>query len=782
MADVRDAIEGFQEDRPDATAVLRTVLAVDSEADTWEFEDIDIGTGVFGELVSRGIVEQHDGGYRLADRAAVEAVVTGDATTQGTPNDGNTTADRSSLKPLRLPTMSKRPLAGAALAVCFVVAVRLTSLPAVYQRNYVVLLSNDAYFYRYWLFDFVTATRSPLTVSDGMRIGEPLLVATLQLITALLGGTSGVADQVLAWYPVAAAVGSAVAVYWVANRLTDDYRIAVASVVFLAVIPAHGYRTALGFADHHAFDFLILGLTFASVVTFENAEVTAVSDLRRRRVWPWIVLAGVGIAAHVLAWNAGALLLVPLAVLAAGRALTVVKHRASAAMMGPLFLSTALGGGLAYAGHTVLGWQTSNMIIPPLLLAGGVVLLTAVAAVARWQGLGQTPALIGIVVSGMALLVGSVLLLPEFGTELTQQISRQFINDERTIAETQSLFNTDFGFIVAPLGYFGLSIFFAIPVFIWAAWFGWTENRGDWLTLSAYAWVPFILSLFQVRFAGHLALPTAVGTGFAFIWLTAKVSDFEVPRVGGTEESAENHSWNRINQNDTSDTDDRDLKAMVSVLIAIFLLVGGLGAVMTPARTTVLTHEQSAVAATAAMDTYATEQNLTWPDNYVFSGWGDNRMYNAFISGESQGYGYAKSNFEEFLTSTDHSEWYQRLQGRAGFIVVAEIEELQNAPDATIYAQLQREWGIDTHYRVLSAADDGRKAFAIVPGTVVNGSAPGETVTVSGTMEFNNRTQEVSTTVPVENGTYSVRISTPGTYTVGDQTVTVTEDDVHPSS
>jgi dolichyl-diphosphooligosaccharide--protein glycosyltransferase len=49
-------------------------------------------------------------------------------------------------------------------------------------------------------------------------------------------------------------------------------------------------------------------------------------------------------------------------------------------------------------------------------------------------------------------------------------------------------------------------------------------------------------------------------------------------------------------------------------------------------------------------------------------------------------------------------------------------------------------------------------------------------------MEFNDRTQEVSMTVPVENGTYSVRISTPGTYTVGNETVTVTENDVLTSS
>jgi dolichyl-diphosphooligosaccharide--protein glycosyltransferase len=379
------------------------------------------------------------------------------------------------------------------------------------------------------------------------------------------------------------------------------------------------------------------------------------------------------------------------------------------------------------------------------------------------------------------LLVGAILLVPEFGMEVIQGMAQQFLGD-RNIAENQSLFNTDFGFIMAPIGFFGLCLFFALPVFVWGSWFGWTKNRGDWLTLSAYAWVLFVLSIFRVRFAGHLALPTAVGTGFAFVWLTAKVGTLSVPGVGNTEESTERRSWARSDQSETSQSDDRDLKSTVSVLVAIFLLVGGLGAVITPARADALTHDQSAVTATQEMDEYAAAHDLQWPENYVFSVWDHNRLYNAFISGESRSYGYTQRNFDEFLASTDNAVWYQRLQDRAGFVVVTERPDFRNAPDATIYAQLQREWGIDTHYGVLYAADDGRKAFAIVPGTVVNGSATGETVTVSGTMEFNDRTREVSTTAPVENGTYSVRISTPGTYTVGNETVTVTEDDVLTSS
>jgi len=150
-------------------------------------------------------------------------------------------------------------------------------------------------------------------------------------------------------------------------------------------------------------------------------------------------------------------------------------------------------------------------------------------------------------------------------------------------------------------------------------------------------------------------------------------------------------------------------------------------------------------------------------------------MHNGLISGESQSYGYARANFGEFLSSTDKAAWYDRLRNRAGFVVVTELDNFEDASDETMYGQLQRGWGIDTHYRVVFAAADGTKAYAIVPGRVVSGSASGDRVTVSGTMWFDDRTQNVSTTIPVENGTYSVRLSTPGTYTIGNRTVTVTE-------
>ena len=775
MTDVRDAVASFRDDRPGADDALREVLAVDADADTWEFDDVDVTTGVFGELVSRDIVERHDDGYRLADRAAVAAAVSDGTTTTEVRTDTDATASPALRDRISLPTASRRRLAGLVLALCLVVAFRVTSLPAVYQNGHVVLLANDPYFYRHWVFEFLAAGRSPLAVSGGIEVGEPLLVATLQTATTLLGGTPRVADQVLAWYPVVAAVGSALAVYWLARQLTDDHRVAIASVVLLAVLPVHGYRTALGFADHHAFDYLILGLTFAAVVTFERAGVTSMRELASRYIWPWVGLAGVGIAAHVLAWNAGALLLVPLAAFAVVRALVIVRHDEPAAAMGPLLCSTALGGVLAYAGHAGFGWQSFHMIAPAVLLAGGVVVVTIVAGLARWQDVGLTPAVVGIVGSGAVLLVAAVVLLPEFGAELSQEVSRQFLGGERDIAETRSLFDTDLGFIVAPFGYFGLSIFFALPVFAWAGWFGWAKNRGEWLAFGAYAWVLFVISISQVRFAGHLALPTAVGAGLAFVWLAAKVGEFAVPGTGRHGDASDaRQSWRGLDGTDGTRATDRDLRSTASVVVGLFLLIGGLGTVMTPIGTAALTPDSDTVTAAVEMDTHAAEHDLTGQDQYVFSEWSWNRMYNAMVSNQSRSYGYARANFGDFLSSTDNAAWYDRLQNRAGFVVVTELDDFDDAPDATMYGQLQRGWGIDTHYRVVFAAEDGTKAYAIVPGRTVNGPATGESVPVSGTMTFDDRTQNVSTTVPVENGTYSVRLSTPGTYTIGNRTVTVT--------
>ena len=59
------------DERPELESALEAALAVDDEHDEWSFDDIDVDSGAFGELVSRGIVEKRSDEYAVTDPAAV---------------------------------------------------------------------------------------------------------------------------------------------------------------------------------------------------------------------------------------------------------------------------------------------------------------------------------------------------------------------------------------------------------------------------------------------------------------------------------------------------------------------------------------------------------------------------------------------------------------------------------------------------------------------------------------------------------------------------------------
>ncbi|WP_049895253.1 hypothetical protein [Halopiger xanaduensis] len=86
------------------------------------------------------------------------------------------------------------------------------------------------------------------------------------------------------------------------------------------------------------------------------------------------------------------------------------------------------------------------------------------------------------------------------------------------------------------------------------------------------------------------------------------------------------------------------------------------------------TYSNEQVAALEAIDEHANATEREYHDNYVLSAWGDSRMYNHFINGESKGYGYAQSNYEDFITSSDPGSWYEQIEGRVGYVVVTDVE------------------------------------------------------------------------------------------------------------
>ena len=345
------------------------------------------------------------------------------------------------------------------------------------------------------------------------------------------------------------------------------------------------------------------------------------------------------------------------------------------------------------------------------------------------------------------------------------------------IAETTSIVSGQVGSLIGPVFLFGFALFLALPYLAWASWRCYRRHEPRLLAVSAYAWVFLVLGIVQARFAGQLGLFVAVFGGLGFVHLAAWVDLTEYPELFGTGK-AESHKPDRDGSLADLEWPERR-EALYTA--GLGLGVGSLGAVMTPIKHSQVTIDDSMYEAAAFMREYADEQGWEYPDNYVFSRWGRNRVYNWFANGESRGYGYAQSNFEDFVTSTDGTEWYERLDGRVGFVVTERGLPIDSG--RTIYERLWREnLGIETdHYRaVWTAADDSRRVYTLVPGARVTGPAPdGETVTIEGDVEIGGQTRSVELAVSTdEHGVYQATIPLPGTYDTPDGTVEISAADV----
>ncbi len=213
-------------------------------------------------------------------------------------------------------------------------------------------------------------------------------------------------------------------------------------------------------------------------------------------------------------------------------------------------------------------------------------------------------------------------------------------------------------------------------------------------------------------------------------------------------------------------------------LVVLFLLVGGLGLVQVPVKTGQVTTPPAMYDTAAAIDEYTETANRSDRPAYVFSPWSNNRMYNYVVSGEARSYGYARANYESFLASTNETTWYERLRGRAGFVVYPTLD----APSGSIAERLEA-YGSRTanasglaHYRAIHVSPDGEyTAFTLVPGaTVVGNATANTTLDLAATVEVSGTEFTYERRVAVDaNGTYRVTVPYAATYEIGNRTVTV---------
>jgi len=767
-----ERVDALLEERPDLEPALETTLAVDDAQDTWTFDDLPIESGSFGELVSRGVVESAGDEYRLADPVAVRT-----ALEDGSPAARDASASdtsRNGLPAFSLPDVDRTTAALVGVALAVVALVRVYSIGAVYRGSDVVLSGNDPYYYRYWVEQVATQSGSPFDLGalealpQAVRAGEPLTVAALWWVSELLGGGAATVGHVLAWYPVASAVATAGLVYLLAVRVTGDRRVGLASILVLAILPGHALRTSLGFADHHAFDYPWLAATALCLV------VLATMDRERLRGPTGVLVTlgfGVAVAAQVLAWEAGPLLIAPIGLVVVGRALADVHAARSPVPAGvPVLAGLAVAAGLTWLAHATFGWHTTVVAsAPTLLLAGAAGALAVAVAVHRTTGDVRHLA----VADGLAvvLAVGVVVLaLPDAWATLTNRLD--FLFSSHAAVETNSLFDpASFDFLLL----FGFGLVLALPVMVLAVRAAVDDAR--WLIATVYAWYFFALATIQVRFVGELGAFAALFAGIGFVKLAAWVDilDEGVPVVAGGVASGA-ASLRRLAVPD---------RRTVGALLALFVLVGAFGAVQTGIKIDQISTEEATYDAAAELRAFDADLDRTYPENYVLSRWGYNRIYNYFVNGEAASYGFAQRTHAEFITAESPGDWYDRLADRVGYLVL----EDHDSPPESMHARLFDAYGSRQgevaglgHYRATYVHEGGdRAAFALVPGATVTGTAaPNATVSVTTNVSVPGASfaYERETTAN-RSGAYALRVAYPGDYRLGDgesvRTVSVPE-------
>jgi len=794
MVDEREVAE-LVADRPDLEEGLAAVMAVDEDHDTWTFEDVSVGTGVFGEIVGHDIVESVDDEYRVADPDSVRAALAdgpasgpGSAPATGPDSGVAGASDRFGVAVDRVVTgvasaTGRRVLGALAVAALFV-GVRTLTYFGVFRDGNVVMVANDPYAYRYELDQALALSTNPLDIGAvrefadaGLRAsGEPLFVATMWWVSALLGGTRETAGAVLAWYPVVAALAVGALVYVVGAHLLGDRRVGFCAAVLLAVMPAHAIRTPLGFGDHHAFDYVWFVAVVAAMVWAVTTE-----DPLGRSGQRGAVAVGVAVAGLTLAWEGSPLLLVPVAAyLAAVVLLDVDDDRSPLRSNAPVLGGLGLAAVVTVGAHLVLEWGSPSLVLTPAVFAAGGLAVAGGSELLARRGVGveriataefATPVVAVVVLS---LVAGSLL------SELVGGFA--FVLTTAGIGETTSAFALS---EVVGVKLFGGAAFLALPVLVWGSRRAVLGDR-CWLVLSVFTWFFFLLSALQSRFVGQLAPLVSVFAAVGLVWAFARLG-LTTPPVPVRESADAASATGPRDDGPWLDAEGVGLRSGVTAVVLVAAVVGpSLYVVPDQVRAgTVSDHNYETA---RWMADYADERDLTYPDNYVFSRWGTNRAFNYPVNGVAANYTYARGNYSDFVSASHADPWYDRLNDSVGFVVLEPIP----VRDGTVQEHLHRTYGSRwvtgdgtvryeavSHFRaVYSSTDGANRVFVPVPGAAVTGRTGADaTVELETTVEIPNDQFTYRTVAePNATGHYRAVVPYPGRYEVqaGNRTRTVT--------
>lgn len=820
---VEAATRSLLDSDPTLADDLSVLVDVDAEGEPWTFDDIPLDSGQFGEVVSRGIAESVDDGYRLADAAAVARAID-ESPPSAISSSGDAAGPEADTQSSREPSVSvpasatevwetvSRGLAArlaavdrtAALAVAVMLVVlggvRSLFYSAVFQDGLVVSPANDPYFYRYWQRQFLERSTSATDIGMLSTVGEetmlrPLTHALNWWLAALLGGTPGAADAVAAWVPILAAMAGGLVLYFLACELTGDRRIGLAAVLLLAFTPIHAVYTSLGFLEHRPYQYLWLlllsfGLVWLAVdVRRRQASMSgrdaALAHVRSPRVWGISALVAAAVAASAHAWGGSPLTFVPVSLYLALRVVSDVRHEVPPVPANlPAVVGIGVGAVLAQVAHRWLGWHEPIAAAVPVLVAlGGVGVALLATAWRRFDGRPAT-LLATEVLLGVAGLWGYATLRPSHADRLRDRAGDLF--GREVAVETTSLFGSDFGVLLQPLAQLGMGFYLALVPLFALTWYASREYAPGWLAVLSFTWIYLLLATIQIRFAAQFALFVAIFGAIALVYLLGALELVRPLALFGDGERTSGSDPAPVGSNavfeptdDAGDGADDSLSLTADLqtatyLLSMVVLVLLLNLIFLPTLLAQIQYDDETVAATTTIANHAE----THPDHpaYVLSHWGDNRMHNFFVSGESSSYAYALSRHGSFITADDPDLARQNLRGNVGYLVLSD----RDLDDAGVYEALYTRRGAGEastgHFQLLYTGGSVR-AYAVVPGAeLLVPAGANESVTASRNLTVSGEQLAYERTATGSaGGPARIRVAYPGTYEVGDRSVTVTE-------
>ncbi len=795
MDDVYEETREILEEKSGLKSSIEEIYKIDRDKETWTFHDISVDSGVFGELVSRGIIEKKGGRYRLKDRKAVKSAIKKEKKPEKKEHSREKYFSNNIFTRLKdfIGKISNKYyiyflfLFGGFSVLFF----RGYMYKKIFRGGDIVLSGNDPYFYRYLVENNVLENNLIgvfYNLPRSVENGEPLMVSTLSLFSEVLGGTPKDTGMILAIYPVISALITAIIIYFVTLKTSNDRLIATSSLFIFSVLPTHTLRTSLGFADHHGFDYLWLSITLLGLVLLSEKRYREKHDLKKDlglKEFVYISILGVGVSGQTLAWEGGPLLLGVVFVYIFFRGILDLYLGVSPLFSNiPILTGLLVGGIISSIFHIGIGWQKGVVGFFPLILLVLGVSIVGLTEISYRYGFSIVKT-VGFVVSVFVFYALVFLFfIPEYIGVFQRNLDVLFGLSGSLIYETRPLFSPRDVFL--PIKLIGL---FGVISIIYMCYFlikSFKKQNPRLLCVCIFGLYFLFLSLIQNRFAGQLSLIIPIVMSIGLIDIGQKLKIIKQKPLFRDSKSKKKEGPNKSNLEGNSFSgffDVLDLRSSF-LLVVLFLVLGStnIGYTYVLADDSVIPQNQHSTA--KWMESYSERQGWSYPQNYVFSDWDKNRHYNYFVNGQSRSYGFAQNNYNDFIVSSSPKKWYNRLKDRVGFIVMDPFRVKNNYPE-TMYSRLQQNLGSNNgetpgvgNYRILYI-NKGIRVFSLVPGVKINGT------------ENSNTSFYVYTNVSIENvdqkflykrkvktdkkGRYTIQLAHPGIYKIGNKTFEVTE-------